>query len=213
MDTGPYPPSLEEAPRVKVQQILCAAGPLFMEQGYGAVSMDAIARKAGVSKATLYAHFAGKEELFGAIIAAACARHATTLGRPDAGPDSGDHDIGDGLRRFARNFLETLLSPNAAAIYRIVIGEGPRFPELGRIFYESGPRLTLDRLSAYLGEADARGHLRVPEPRAAAEHFTGMMKGEAHLRRLLGIGEKPSAEEIDRVVDLAVGAFLRAYAA
>src|SRR5579859_3846502 len=141
-----------EPPRLKVQQILDAATALFMEQGYGATSMDAIARKAQVSKATLYAHFAGKEELFAAIIAGACARHASALTHPEGA----DRDIGDGLRRFARNFLATLLSPNAAAVYRIVIGEGPRFPELGRIFYESGPRLTLDRLAAFLGDADRR---------------------------------------------------------
>jgi TetR/AcrR family transcriptional repressor of mexJK operon len=56
----------------KAESILAAAKRMFLEGGFGAVSMDAIAREAGVSKATVYAHFAGKEELFGAVIGREC---------------------------------------------------------------------------------------------------------------------------------------------
>src|SRR5579875_3414141 len=52
----------------KVESILAAAKRSFLARGFEAVSMDAIAREAGVSKATVYAHFSGKEELFGAVI-------------------------------------------------------------------------------------------------------------------------------------------------
>ena len=58
-----------EEPGGKAEMILAAAERAFLASGFGAVSMDAIAREAGVSKATVYAHFAGKEELFGAVIA------------------------------------------------------------------------------------------------------------------------------------------------
>jgi AcrR family transcriptional regulator len=194
-------------PNRKEQQILGAAGALFMAQGYGATSMDAIARKAGVSKATLYARFRDKEDLFAAIISAACRRHAESL----SGPEIEQGDVGAALRRMARDFLMLLLSPQAGAIYRIVIAEGPRFPELGRVFYESGPRRTLDRLASYLRHADAQGLLRIAEPRSAAEQFAGMLKGDLHLRHLLGLAETPKAAELDRLVDGAVGAFLRAY--
>jgi len=204
----PAEPALAaDAPSRKEQQILSAAGALFMAQGYGATSMDAIAREAGVSKATLYARFRNKEDLFGAIIAAACRRHAESL----SGPEIGHTNVGAALRRMARDFLTHVLSPQAAAIYRIVIAEGPRFPELGRIFYDSGPRLTLDRLTSYLGRAGERGLLRIAEPRVAAEQFAGMLKGDLHLRHLLGLAEAPKAAELDAVVDKAVGAFLRAY--
>jgi TetR/AcrR family transcriptional repressor of mexJK operon len=56
----------EGPPASKAESILAAAKRSFLAAGFGAVSMDAIAREAGVSKATVYAHFAGKEELFGA---------------------------------------------------------------------------------------------------------------------------------------------------
>src|ERR1700759_1201686 len=56
----------------KRQLVLEAATSLFMAQGYGAVSMDAIARAAGVSKGTLYAHFSSKDRLSAPIIGEAC---------------------------------------------------------------------------------------------------------------------------------------------
>ena len=60
------------ASRQSGRLVLDAATALFMAQGYGAVSMDAIARAAGVSKATLYAHFSSKDQLFATIIGEAC---------------------------------------------------------------------------------------------------------------------------------------------
>ena len=56
----------------KRQLVLDAAASLFMAHGYGAVSMDAVARAAGVSKATLYAYFSSKDQLFATIIGEAC---------------------------------------------------------------------------------------------------------------------------------------------
>src|SRR5690242_7178872 len=105
--------AVAERPSPKGQQILAAAGRRFMAQGYGATSMDGVAREAGVSKATLYAHFASKQELFAAIIGAACRRHAETLSTPDLE----HHDLRDALRQIGREFLDLLLSPNAVAIY------------------------------------------------------------------------------------------------
>src|ERR1700681_2266757 len=56
-------------PGAKAETILAAAERAFLASGFGAVTMDRIAREAGVSKATVYAHFTGKEALFGAVIA------------------------------------------------------------------------------------------------------------------------------------------------
>src|SRR5262245_33864929 len=59
----------------KAESILAAAKQSFLAAGFGAVSMDTIAREAGVSKATVYAHFSGKEELFGAVVGRECERY------------------------------------------------------------------------------------------------------------------------------------------
>src|SRR5450755_2013319 len=103
----------------KRQLVLDAAASLFMAQGYGAVSMDAIARAAGVSKATLYAHFSSKDQLFATIIGEAC-RHniAVTNFLPD-----GETDLQAGLTVFAGNTLRFLLEGRSLAIHRVVISE------------------------------------------------------------------------------------------
>ena len=70
----------------KAESILAAAKRAFLAAGFAAVSMDAIAREAGVSKATVYAHFAGKEELFGAVIGRECERYFARVPGNEPGP-------------------------------------------------------------------------------------------------------------------------------
>ncbi len=197
-----------EAPRSgKAPQILSAAREVFTERGYGAASMDAIARAAGVSKATLYAYFSGKEALFAAIISGECGRFGPTL----CGAEDEPRDVRADLLRIGGTFAELLLSPSTLAIYRVVIAEAPRFPELGRIFYESGPNAALTRLANYLQAATERGLIAVPEPRLAAEQLVGMIRGASHLRQLLNVRSKADPDPT-RFVEGAVDVFLRAYA-
>jgi TetR/AcrR family transcriptional regulator, mexJK operon transcriptional repressor len=190
----------------KVQQIVEAARRLFMADGYGSTSMDAIARDAGVSKATLYSHFTNKAELFAAIIGGECQRFARLLWSQEA--EAGD--VRSVLLQVARAKVQFTSSPGPRAIYRIVVGESGRFPELGRVFYENGPRRVLERLADYLRQATERGVLNVPHPRVAAEQFFGMVHGADHLRRLLDLDD-PKAPDVDRIIDSAVEVFLRAY--
>jgi AcrR family transcriptional regulator len=186
--------------------VLKAALRLFLEQGFGATSMDAIAREAGVSKATLYAHVKSKEELFAAITAT-CAEQLLATHTPF------DHetDIHAALSRFGRDHVALLLSPEGAAMYRIVIAEAPRFPELGRAFYENGPAIKLNALAQYLRQADAAGTLEVDDASRAAAEFVGMLGGTVHLRAMLGHDEDISAAEREALVEHAVDTFLRAY--
>src|ERR1700739_4061474 len=100
------------APNEKAESILAAAQRTFLASGFGAASMDAIARAAGASKATLYAYFSNKEELFGAVVARVGERYAQgfTAGELDAG------DVVASLTAIAERFLRLLLSPDAIAI-------------------------------------------------------------------------------------------------
>lgn len=200
-------PREDVAANPKVQQIVEAARRLFMAEGYGATSMDAIARDAGVSKATLYSHFTNKAELFAAIIGGECQRFSHLLWSPEA--EAGD--VRSVLLQVARAKVQFTSSPGPRAIYRIVVGESGRFPELGRVFYDNGPRRVLERFADYLQDATERGVLAVPQPRVAAEQFFGMVHGADHLRRLLGLDD-PKAPSVDLILESAVEIFLKAYA-
>jgi TetR/AcrR family transcriptional repressor of mexJK operon len=191
----------------KPAQIILAAKELFTSQGFGATSMDAIARTANVSKATLYAHFSGKEELFAAIVSHACRAQSRLL----SAPDTDDMELTEALSEIGRNFLSLIVSSQAIAIFRVVIGETARFPDLGRIFFESGPNQMRATLSAFLAKAAERGRLDIADPWRAAEHLIGMLQTPVHMHVLFGVKDRFTMEEIDKVVKDAVEAFLRAY--
>lgn len=192
----------------KAAIVLDAARELFLTRGYGVTSMDALARRAGVSKATIYAHFRGKEALFAALVSAECARiggEITALSASGVPP-------GEALPRLARQFLGLLMSPWALAIHRVVVAEAPRFPELGRAFYRAGPAVMKARLENYLRQADARGELRLPDPGLATGQLMGMIRGDLQLRCLLDPANPPSPGEIERQANAAAQTFLAAYA-
>jgi TetR/AcrR family transcriptional regulator, mexJK operon transcriptional repressor len=191
----------------KRQAIIAAAGELFVAQGYGAVSMDAVARAAGVSKATLYAHFESKDLLFASIINQAC-RESVAVG--DLLPDP-SANIADELTALGSRILRFLLQERALAIHRVVIGESIRFPELGRAFYDNGPAVLRRVFGGWIARQNAAGRLEVAEPEQAADLFCGMLRTGLYLRASLGIAPCPTDAEIDATVAGAVVMFLRAY--
>ena len=94
--------------------------------------MDAIAARAGVSKRTVYSHFPGKDALFAAVMGSHCDRAVgldTCQLDPDGDPRSELTDLGV-------RFLSLVTSPTAVALFRTVVAEADRFPELGRTFFE-----------------------------------------------------------------------------
>ena len=192
----------------KPQQIRDAAVRLFLEQGYGAVTMDTIAREAGVSKATIYAHFPDKAVLFEDLIKEECARQWPTVALLDEEPG----DLREALGAIGKAYAEFLVSPKVLQTFRMVIAESPRSPELGRAFYEAGPRRITDKLAAYLARAEAQGKLELDDPRLAARQFFSMLRCEHHLRALTGVETAPPPAEIARVANGATEVFLRAYA-
>ena len=194
-------------PSPKRGAIVTAATTLFLEAGYGPVSMDAIARRAGVSKRTVYSYFSGKEALFGAVMENVCLSVIGT--QTPAEVASGPLDRV--LSEYGRRFLTLITSPQALAIFRVVTAEAVRFPGLGEVFYRIGPQRCTSALAAYLAEQDRAGILRVPDPQAAAGQFLAMVKGPLHMRLTLGVGPRPGKAEIAAVVGLAVEVFLRGY--
>ena len=169
--------------------------------------MDAIARDAGVSKATIYAHFPDKAVLFEELIKEECAKQWPNIAILDDEPG----DVRAALIAVGRTYAEFLVSPKVLQTYRMVIAEAPRSPELGRAFYDGGPKRITDKLAAYLARAEAQGKLALGDPRLAARQFFSMLRCEHHLRALTGIDPEPTATEIARIVDGATEVFLRAY--
>ncbi len=206
---------LNMAPRVsgraepggKAAAILAAAERAFLAAGFGAVTMDAIAREAGVSKATVYAHFAGKEELFGAVVTDMSERRFHGFSADALDP----RDIAASLTTIAVRFLDLILSPEVIALNRIIIGEVTRFPVLGQVFWEAGPARTRVQIEAFLRRAAGAGSLTLADPRLAAEQFIALARGEIHLRSLLRLEEPGDPQALAAAAASAVATFLCAF--
>ena len=199
---------LKDSPPVsKAESILAAAKRSFLAAGFGAVSMDTIAREAGVSKATVYAHFDGKEELFGAVIERECERYFARFSVSELDPC----DVRASLMVLGRRFLELLLSPDALALHRIILAEVTRFPVLGEVFWRAGPERERAQIEAFLKRAIASGTLTPADTRLAAEQFVALIRGDIQLRHLLRLEGDADRRGIGAAVDDAVATFLRAF--
>jgi TetR/AcrR family transcriptional repressor of mexJK operon len=198
---------LKDSPPVsKAESILAAAKRSFLAAGFGAVSMDTIAREAGVSKATVYAHFDGKEELFGAVIERECERYFARFSVSELDPC----DVRASLMVLGRRFLELLLSPDALALHRIILAEVTRFPVLGEVFWRAGPERERAQIEAFLKRAIASGTL-TPADTRLAEQFVALIRGDVQLRHLLRLDADADRRGIGAAVDDAVATFLRAF--
>jgi AcrR family transcriptional regulator len=191
----------------KRRQIIEGARSLFLAQGFDAASMGEIARKAGVSKGTLYVYFESKEQLFEAIVEderAAQAEQVFSL-------DSSDRDVAAVLTRLGAAFVRFLCQPQAISPLRTVIAIADRMPEVGRRFYEFGPMCGIDRLATYLKDQCATGTLAIDDCEVAAAQFLDACQSTMFKPMLFNVGGPPSEDRIRHVVGTAVRTFLAAY--
>jgi len=188
--------------------ILDAAQACFFAAGYGAASMSSIAKRLGGSKGTLYVYFKTKEELFEAVVQRSSAGLQAAMF--DLEPNDDAPDVV--LARFGRGLLGHLLRPEAVALQRLVIGEAGRFPGLGEVFYACGPRVVVGRVATYLEHLMAQDRLRRSDPLAAAQYFLDLAVSAANWRRLCGLDEGMTPEDMDQQVAVALELFLRAFA-
>jgi len=193
----------------KRAQILSGAAAVFAADGYEGASMARIASVAGVSKGTLYNYFDSKAALFTAYVEETCDRNLARVF------DSAGHD-GDPaavLRDIGKRMVQMLLSAAGLTIYRVVIAEAAKFPDLARGFFDAGPARAIGCLAVWLAEETRRGRLSVDDPAFAAEQFFNLCQTRLVLRRKLEMLADPPEPEIDRVIDAAIAMFLRTYGA
>lgn len=198
-------PAEEHVPGRKECQILSAAREQFLEQGFSGTSMDAIARSAGVSKATLYAYFPSKEALFSHLIQTECREKCIRLSSPDL-----DNGIVPALRALCGHFVAHFLTKESAAFFQTVSNERWRFPELCHLYFNSGKKIVFDFVAAYLEEAKARGLLVFDDANLAADQLLNLALSDLPFRVALGL-ELRSEAEYEKIMEAGIAVFLKAY--
>lgn len=182
-------------------RLLDAALQLFLENGYGNLSMETIARDARVSLRTIYSQFGGKAGLFGALIRRCSDQFIGSL--------SDDCELEEALIIFARQFLFRITRPDVLRMRAILIGESPRFPDLATQFYEQGPRRTLGLLAQFFMRQQQAGRIIDMDPYFLADQFISAVRGERLQRLQLGLEPTPDEAEIESWVRQSVGLFLQ----
>ena len=184
-------------------RILDVATGLFLSDGFGATSIEAIAKRARISKRTFYHRFRGKEELFEAVVRRFIERWMPPFDTALLAAPS----LREALVRSAEYMLQVALTPEALALHRVVIAEAPRFPGLARILNELGAAAGIERISRHLEERVAAGEIRPIDTRFAAEQFI-LMAVTGPRRRALGLGKPLDAAELRAWIDGTVAVFL-----
>ena len=197
-------------PPGKRQQILAGARQVFGELGYERASVDLIAARAGVSKATVYSHFGDKKTLFVAAVVAECEELRCGLAPCHAQEAA---DVEEALARLGERIMTIFLTPAIARLYRQATAESERLPEIGRMVFERGTSAVLEAIAQHLERWHERGVLRIADRRSAAIDFFALCQGDLTARARLGVLEHPVEERIRDTVRRAVRTFVRAHRA
>jgi len=183
-----------------------AAGKLFIERGFGAVSMEAVAAEASASKATLYGYFPSKEALFEAFVNLAGEGGLEEMEAAKAGAD-----LKETLRHLGTAYLDLVTRPDVVEANRLIMGEAGRQPQLSRIFYENGPRKTLIVICETIGSLMERDLLRRADARQTGLYFKSLCEAGLVERQLWGLDGVPDEQTRQVAVEDAITVFLAAF--
>src|SRR3954470_14371473 len=158
-------PRWRRLPEERPAQILDAALDVFAERGLGAARLDDIAKRAGLSKGTIYLYFPNKEALFREVI------QQTVVSQIESGERDFEHattTATESLERHMRRHWEFICSPKFAPIFRLIHAEMSQHPDLARFYgdevFTRGHRL----LASIIRRGIEQGEFRDVDPSVAA---------------------------------------------
>src|SRR3984957_18841962 len=178
--------------------ILRAARPIMLRDGLGGTTLDRVAAEGGVAKMTLYRHFPSKEALFeGLVTATSESMREGFENAPTAGTDK---PIAIRLADELHAFTSALIEPDGLALYRLIVADGWRFPELARVFDRSGMRVIRRRIAELL----ETGGAPADQSTQVAGELVALALGDAYQRAILGIAEEGDGEAFAQQIEAAV---------
>ncbi|WP_332854467.1 TetR/AcrR family transcriptional regulator [Duganella sp. S19_KUP01_CR8] len=189
------------------QAIIEAADALFQEAGYDGASMNEVAKRWGGSKVTLYGYFPSKEALFVAVVQSCATGHLADATRELSTAPIGRAGLEAALEHFGVRMLGVLANDKSAlAVYRMVVAEAGR-SDVGQLFYDAGPRTSVETLAALLSGAMDRGDIRQADPTITAQQFLSLLTAEVDVRLYQRDPPPLSQQEIRQVVQRATDMF------
>jgi TetR/AcrR family transcriptional repressor of mexJK operon len=182
----------------KRAEILRAARPILLRDGLGGTTLDRVAAEGKISKMTLYRHFPSKVALFEGLVTAMC--EYMREGLENAPSANVDKPAAKTLADELRAFTSALIEPDALALYRLIVADGWRFPDLSRVFDQSGMRIIRQRIAQLLES----GGVPANKTMQVAAEVVAMVLGDAYQRAVLGIVEEGDTEAFAQQIAAAV---------
>ena len=171
------------------------AGCLFLEMGYGKVSLELIAREAHVAVRTIYVKFGGKSGLFKAVLSANRDKFFTPQQM-----EADKRPLKDIIGEFSKHFLALITAPAALEIQRMVIAEARTNPEVAESFFEGGPRQSREMLAQFFARPDIRAQLRDDLPlELLPTYLFNCITGDQFSRFLFDPAEQPPEDVAARL--------------
>ena len=184
------------------QELIEAAGRLFLKNGYTRTSLESIAREARVAVRTIYVKFGGKAGLFREILKSGRESYFATM----ENLETNVRPMREILVDFGVRMNQLISAPAAINLHRMVIAEASADPELAEAFFEAGPRQTREALRTFFSRADVRAQLRADMPaEQLSVHFLNCLMGDQLKRYLFmpqACGENQDLLLVEQRVDL-----------
>jgi TetR/AcrR family transcriptional regulator, mexJK operon transcriptional repressor len=192
----------------RLTELLDVAAEVFISEGFSAASTNEIARRANSSKTTFYSRFPTKEQLFLAVIE----RRMNDIFQQVAGSLPEEPPVEETLRNFGSALIGFVLSKEQVALVRMISMESAKFPELGKRFYELGPKRGEEILAAYLAKQVEKGRLLNEDTRQMAQHFASLVTGGPVRWFVFGFDRSSLPKSaLQKHLNSAIQAFMRAY--
>jgi AcrR family transcriptional regulator len=187
------------------QMIYEAARHEFAENGFAATSMEAVARRAGVSTKTLYRLVPAKAALFENMVSDRMDRFVSSVNLSGCV----HRNIETALQSALTTCAELILDPEVVALYRMMLAEGHTFPDIPETFYRQAMQRTVAALAEWLRIRQQRGLIALDDVDAAAGMLLGMMVFEPQRAVLYGHQPLPDHAAISERAGACAGLFLR----
>ncbi len=151
----------ERRKQARPGELLGAALDLFVEKGYAATHVEEVARRAGVSKGTLFLYFSSKEELFKAVVRENISGHFAEWSEELKTFEGSSEEL---LRYCMSSWWERVGNTRASGIPKLMMSEAGNFPELVRFFQKEVVQPGNDLIQRILQRGVDRGELRAIDP-------------------------------------------------
>ncbi|MCY4154501.1 MAG: TetR/AcrR family transcriptional regulator [Gammaproteobacteria bacterium] len=193
---------------LKRAQLIKHATGMFLEMGYEKASMNNLVKRSGSSKSTVYKHFRSRQALFIAVLDEKLRDHLAPIENLDLTTLS----IEEGLKLIGRTGIKVITSRDHINLCRIIYAEAERIPQVGRTYFEHGPKRGMAGVAKYLSTMVEKGKIRCADPALASQYFWGMILHKPMLETYCGIKgpmtTKQQKDYIDKTVDSFIAAFI-----